>query len=109
MFVKYLERAAILMAEIWLWYTENPIESTSMYLKNSSGVFKQCSNFNYLFKYQFVFIVNTDASSTWNIFSQVYHPDMETYFSGYDGSKYIMQPWLKKLYPHDWVLQCLFL
>ncbi|NXX27859.1 FBX21 protein, partial [Nicator chloris] len=31
----------------------------------------------------------------------VYHPDMETYFSGYDGSKYIMQPWLKKLYPHD--------
>ncbi|NWS30541.1 FBX21 protein, partial [Polioptila caerulea] len=32
---------------------------------------------------------------------EVYHPDMETYFSGYDGSKYIMQPWLKKLYPHD--------
>ncbi|NXO93002.1 FBX21 protein, partial [Certhia brachydactyla] len=32
---------------------------------------------------------------------QVYHPDMETYFSEYDGSKYIMQPWLKKLYPHD--------
>ncbi|NXQ28413.1 FBX21 protein, partial [Alaudala cheleensis] len=31
----------------------------------------------------------------------VYHPDMETYFSGYAGSKYIMQPWLKKLYPHD--------
>ncbi|NXU84046.1 FBX21 protein, partial [Xiphorhynchus elegans] len=31
----------------------------------------------------------------------VHHPDMETYFSGYDGSKYIMQPWLKKLYPHD--------
>ncbi|NWY99287.1 FBX21 protein, partial [Loxia curvirostra] len=31
----------------------------------------------------------------------VNHPDMETYFSGYDGSKYIMQPWLKKLYPHD--------
>ncbi|NXU15605.1 FBX21 protein, partial [Pardalotus punctatus] len=31
----------------------------------------------------------------------VYHPDMETYFSGYDGSKYIMQPWLKRLYPHD--------
>ncbi|NXH48051.1 FBX21 protein, partial [Dicaeum eximium] len=34
-------------------------------------------------------------------FEVVYHPDMETYFSGYDGSKYIMQPWLKKLYPHD--------
>ncbi|NXS36088.1 FBX21 protein, partial [Pomatostomus ruficeps] len=32
---------------------------------------------------------------------EVYHPDMETYFTGYDGSKYIMQPWLKKLYPHD--------
>ncbi|NXN85552.1 FBX21 protein, partial [Bombycilla garrulus] len=32
---------------------------------------------------------------------EVHHPDMETYFSGYDGSKYIMQPWLKKLYPHD--------
>ncbi|NWR13229.1 FBX21 protein, partial [Paradoxornis webbianus] len=32
---------------------------------------------------------------------EVYHPDMETYFSGYDGSKYIMQPWLKKLYPRD--------
>nr|XP_026648579.1 F-box only protein 21-like [Zonotrichia albicollis]XP_026648580.1 F-box only protein 21-like [Zonotrichia albicollis] len=32
---------------------------------------------------------------------EVYHPDMKTYFSGYDGSKYIMQPWLKKLYPHD--------
>ncbi|XP_056342889.1 F-box only protein 21-like isoform X1 [Oenanthe melanoleuca] len=32
---------------------------------------------------------------------EVYHPDMETYFSGYDGLKYIMQPWLKKLYPHD--------
>ncbi|NXM17988.1 FBX21 protein, partial [Ploceus nigricollis] len=32
---------------------------------------------------------------------EVYHPDMETYFSGYDGSKYIMQPWLKKRYPHD--------
>ncbi|NWW75919.1 FBX21 protein, partial [Climacteris rufus] len=31
----------------------------------------------------------------------VYHPDLETYFSGYDGSQYIMQPWLKKLYPHD--------
>ncbi|NXY83044.1 FBX21 protein, partial [Alcedo cyanopectus] len=32
---------------------------------------------------------------------KVHHPDMETYFSGYDGSKYIMQPWLKKIYPHD--------
>ncbi|TRZ24727.1 hypothetical protein HGM15179_002429, partial [Zosterops borbonicus] len=32
---------------------------------------------------------------------EVYHPNMETYFNGYDGSKYIMQPWLKKLYPHD--------
>ncbi|XP_071404749.1 uncharacterized protein [Pithys albifrons albifrons] len=32
---------------------------------------------------------------------EVHHPDMETYFSGYDGSNYIMQPWLKKLYPHD--------
>ncbi|NXK92847.1 FBX21 protein, partial [Formicarius rufipectus] len=31
----------------------------------------------------------------------VHHPDMEAYFSGYDGTKYIMQPWLKKLYPHD--------
>ncbi|NXM68887.1 FBX21 protein, partial [Serilophus lunatus] len=33
--------------------------------------------------------------------SEVHHPDIENYFSGYDGSKYIMQPWLKKLYPHD--------
>ncbi|XP_074943232.1 uncharacterized protein LOC142054496 [Phalacrocorax aristotelis] len=32
---------------------------------------------------------------------EVHHPDMKAYFSGYDGSKYIMQPWLKKLYPHD--------
>ncbi|KAF1668659.1 F-box only protein 21, partial [Aptenodytes patagonicus] len=31
----------------------------------------------------------------------VHHPDMKAYFSGYDGSKYIMQPWLKKIYPHD--------
>ncbi|NXL62138.1 FBX21 protein, partial [Chordeiles acutipennis] len=31
----------------------------------------------------------------------VHHPDMKNYFSGYDGSKYIMQPWLKKIYPHD--------
>lgn len=35
------------------------------------------------------------------LFSQVHHPDMKAYFSGYDGSKYIMQPWLKKIYPHD--------
>ncbi|NXW45409.1 FBX21 protein, partial [Nyctiprogne leucopyga] len=32
---------------------------------------------------------------------EVHHPDMKNYFSGYDGSKYIMQPWLKKIYPHD--------
>ncbi|NXN44281.1 FBX21 protein, partial [Rhinoptilus africanus] len=32
---------------------------------------------------------------------EVHHPDMKAYFSGYDGSKYIMQPWLKKIYPHD--------
>ncbi|XP_068793702.1 uncharacterized protein [Struthio camelus] len=31
----------------------------------------------------------------------VHHADMKAYFSGYDGSKYIMQPWLKKIYPHD--------
>ncbi|NXG35057.1 FBX21 protein, partial [Dromaius novaehollandiae] len=31
----------------------------------------------------------------------VHHPDMKAYFSGYDGSKYVMQPWLKKIYPHD--------
>ncbi|NXS55993.1 FBX21 protein, partial [Brachypteracias leptosomus] len=31
----------------------------------------------------------------------VHHPDLKVYFSGYDGSKYIMQPWLKKIYPHD--------
>ncbi|NXP74764.1 FBX21 protein, partial [Ramphastos sulfuratus] len=32
---------------------------------------------------------------------EVHHPDIKTYFSGYDGTKYIMQPWLKKIYPHD--------
>ncbi|NXI69595.1 FBX21 protein, partial [Anseranas semipalmata] len=32
---------------------------------------------------------------------EVHHPDIKAYFSGYDGSKYIMQPWLKKIYPHD--------
>ncbi|NXP44023.1 FBX21 protein, partial [Heliornis fulica] len=32
---------------------------------------------------------------------EVHHPDVKAYFSGYDGSKYIMQPWLKKIYPHD--------
>ncbi|NXL89828.1 FBX21 protein, partial [Alectura lathami] len=32
---------------------------------------------------------------------EVHHPDMKAYFSGYDGSKYTMQPWLKKVYPHD--------
>ncbi|NXI45587.1 FBX21 protein, partial [Galbula dea] len=32
---------------------------------------------------------------------EVQHPDLKAYFSGYDGSKYIMQPWLKKIYPHD--------
>ncbi|NXN25681.1 FBX21 protein, partial [Nycticryphes semicollaris] len=31
----------------------------------------------------------------------VHHPDMEAYFSGYDGSKYIMKPWLEKIYPQD--------
>lgn len=67
-FIKHLERAAILMTEIRLWYTENAIESTSMYIKNS-WVFKRCSNFNNLFKYQFIFIDNSDASSSWNIFS----------------------------------------
>ncbi|XP_050806143.1 uncharacterized protein LOC127049430 isoform X1 [Gopherus flavomarginatus] len=29
------------------------------------------------------------------------NPDLTTYFSRYDGSKYIMQPWLRKIYPHD--------
>ncbi|NWJ01680.1 FBX21 protein, partial [Crypturellus undulatus] len=32
---------------------------------------------------------------------QVHHSDMIAYFSGYDGSKYTMQPWLKRIYPHD--------
>ncbi|OWK51149.1 hypothetical protein RLOC_00012811 [Lonchura striata] len=52
-------------------------------------------------EYWSIFIANSDASSTGNFFPQVCHPDMETYFIGYDGSKYIMQSWLKKLYPHD--------
>ncbi|XP_067388773.1 F-box only protein 21-like isoform X2 [Emydura macquarii macquarii] len=32
---------------------------------------------------------------------EVHHPDLTAYFSRYDGSKYIMQPWLRKIYPHD--------
>uniref|UniRef100_A0A8C8SJ54 Hemimethylated DNA-binding domain-containing protein n=1 Tax=Pelusios castaneus TaxID=367368 RepID=A0A8C8SJ54_9SAUR len=32
---------------------------------------------------------------------EVHHPDLLTYFSRYDGSKYIMQPWLRTFYPHD--------
>ncbi|XP_034622052.1 uncharacterized protein LOC117875160 isoform X1 [Trachemys scripta elegans] len=31
----------------------------------------------------------------------IHNPDLTTYFSRYDGSKYIMQPWLRKIYPHD--------
>ncbi|XP_068923086.1 F-box only protein 21-like isoform X2 [Petaurus breviceps papuanus] len=32
---------------------------------------------------------------------EVFHPDLKAYFSKYDGTKYIMQPWLKQIYPHD--------
>ncbi|XP_034622057.1 F-box only protein 21-like isoform X2 [Trachemys scripta elegans] len=32
---------------------------------------------------------------------EIHNPDLTTYFSRYDGSKYIMQPWLRKIYPHD--------
>ncbi|XP_044864947.1 F-box only protein 21-like isoform X2 [Mauremys mutica] len=32
---------------------------------------------------------------------EIRNPDLTTYFSRYDGSKYIMQPWLRKIYPHD--------
>lgn len=32
---------------------------------------------------------------------QVHHPDVKVYFCGYDGSKYILQPWLRDIYPHD--------
>ncbi|XP_029452874.1 F-box only protein 21-like isoform X2 [Rhinatrema bivittatum] len=32
---------------------------------------------------------------------QVIHPDLKIYFSKYDGAKYIMQPWMKRIYPHD--------
>ncbi|XP_072189403.1 uncharacterized protein [Excalfactoria chinensis] len=32
---------------------------------------------------------------------QVHHPDLQVYFCGYDGSKYILQPWLRDIYPHD--------
>lgn len=39
------------------------------------------------------------------IFSQVHHPDVKVYFCGYDGSKYILQPWLRDIYPHDWSIQ----
>ncbi|XP_065587003.1 F-box only protein 21-like [Cyrtonyx montezumae] len=33
--------------------------------------------------------------------TEVHHPDVEVYFCGYDGSKYILQPWLRDIYPHD--------
>ncbi|CAM4532048.1 F-box only protein 21-like [Lepidochelys kempii] len=32
---------------------------------------------------------------------EIHNPDLTTYFSRYDGSKYIMQAWLRKIYPHD--------
>ncbi|XP_021246392.1 uncharacterized protein LOC110395819 isoform X1 [Numida meleagris] len=32
---------------------------------------------------------------------EVHHPDVKVYFCGYDGSKYILQPWLRDIYPHD--------
>nr|XP_042703276.1 F-box only protein 21-like [Chrysemys picta bellii] len=32
---------------------------------------------------------------------EIHNPDLTAYFSRYDGSKYIMQPWLRKIYPHD--------
>ncbi|XP_007906615.1 si:dkey-261l7.2 [Callorhinchus milii] len=32
---------------------------------------------------------------------QVHHPHLETYFRMFDGAQYLMNPWLKKMYPHD--------
>ncbi|KAM9003738.1 F-box only protein 21 [Sarcophilus harrisii] len=32
---------------------------------------------------------------------EVFHPDLKVYFSTYDGVRYIMQPWLKQIYPDD--------
>lgn len=32
---------------------------------------------------------------------QVYHPMLNSFFSSFDGDRYVMMPWLKQVYPHD--------
>lgn len=89
------------MTEIWLWYTENSIESTSMYIKTHQEVSNSAVISIILLTISLYLLPILMLLQLEIFFSQVYHPNMETYFNGYDGSKYIMQPWLKKLYPHD--------
>lgn len=90
------------MTEIWLWYRENAIESNyfntlKTHREFSNSVVTSITRLSIsLYLLLILMLLQLEI-----FFSQVYHPDMETYFSGYDGSKYIMQPWLKKLYPHD--------
>ncbi|XP_030051489.1 uncharacterized protein LOC115465226 [Microcaecilia unicolor] len=32
---------------------------------------------------------------------QLYHPVLHIYFSMFEGSRYVMHPWLQRIYPHD--------
>ncbi|XP_077976883.1 uncharacterized protein LOC144432531 [Glandiceps talaboti] len=32
---------------------------------------------------------------------RIFHPAVDNYFEGFDGSQYIARPWLKVVYPHD--------
>ena len=34
---------------------------------------------------------------------QVMHPETDKHFEAFDGAQYIMRPWLKAIYPHDWL------
>ncbi|XP_071956112.1 uncharacterized protein [Antedon mediterranea] len=32
---------------------------------------------------------------------KIIHPDVDDYFEGFDGTRYLARPWLKHVYPHD--------
>lgn len=32
---------------------------------------------------------------------RILHPLLDTYFEEFDGEKYLMRPWLRKVYPRD--------
>lgn len=33
--------------------------------------------------------------------SQIEHPEIDSYFTSFDGNQYVLRPWLKELYPKD--------